>query len=306
MRSVAVLPTMFTLGNLLCGFASVFFASRYQPNAAHEMQSTMTAAVTPLTYAALMIFIGMILDGLDGRIARMTRSTSELGEQLDSMADMVTFGVAPAFLAVQLIGVQTPFVGDVKLDGYFDRIALVVAAIYVACAGLRLARFNIETKSGEESDHLNFSGLPSPGAAGTVAGIAWLHQHFLAGQPAEHWSVKTAGFVMIPLTLLVAIAMFSRMKYPHVLNRYVRRRAKFEYVAWSVVIILLLVVHPQASIAGAFTIYALSAPAVALWRWLNPNNPSHPQSSVSGQVALVTDQSSDSEADDPARRDAAG
>jgi CDP-diacylglycerol--serine O-phosphatidyltransferase len=260
----------------------------------------MTGNWTPLTYAALMIFIGMILDGLDGRIARLTRSTSELGEQLDSMADMVTFGVAPAFLAVQLIGVQTPFVGDAKFDGYFDRIAFVAAAIYVACAGLRLARFNIESKGGDASDHMSFSGLPSPGAAGTVAGIAWLHQHFLAGQPAEHWSVQFAGFAMLPLTLLVAVGMISRMKYPHVLNRYVRRRAKFEYVAWSVVIILLLVVHPQASVAGAFTIYALSAPATAVWRWFKP---SQKPATVAAGPTMDEEQNASEET---LRRDAAG
>ena len=81
----------------------------------------------------------MVLDGLDGRIARLTRSTSELGEQLDSMADMVTFGVAPAFLAIQLIGVATPFI-SVRSDQLFDRFVVVVACIYVACAALRLER----------------------------------------------------------------------------------------------------------------------------------------------------------------------
>src|SRR5690606_12393377 len=114
------------------------------------------------------IFLGMLLDGLDGRVARMTRSTSELGEQLDSMADMVTFGVAPAFLAVQLVGVVSPLS---LAEDMFDRFAMVVAFIYVACAALRLARFNIETKSDNVVDHLSFSGLPSPGAAGTVASM---------------------------------------------------------------------------------------------------------------------------------------
>ena len=119
-----------------------------------------------MTFAALWIFLGLILDGLDGRIARMTRSESELGEQLDSMADMVTFGVAPAFICVQLAGIGTPFFG--MSDTLYDRLGLVIAGIYVACAGLRLARFNIDPG---DDDHRSFKGLPSPGAGGTVASL---------------------------------------------------------------------------------------------------------------------------------------
>src|SRR5690606_15347871 len=98
-RSIALLPTLCTLGSALCGFLAVFFASR-------APDTVMLWNWTPLTFAAVFIFLGMVLDALDGRLARMTRSTSSFGEQLDSMADMVTFGVAPAFLAVQLIGLE--------------------------------------------------------------------------------------------------------------------------------------------------------------------------------------------------------
>ena len=104
-RPIAVLPTMFTLGNLLCGFMAVFVASR-------PIDTPMVFDWTPLTCAALFIFVGQIADALDGRVARLTRSTSDLGEQLDSMADMVTFGVAPARklfdLFSQLDGVTDP------------------------------------------------------------------------------------------------------------------------------------------------------------------------------------------------------
>ncbi len=254
-KTVAVLPTLLTLGNVLSGFMAIVLASR-------TPDTTLPWGWTPLTFAALFIFFGMVLDGLDGRVARLTRSTSELGEQLDSMADMVTFGVAPAFLAVHLVGIQTPFLA--LQEGIFDRMAIVVAFIYVACAALRLARFNIETKSPELDDHLSFSGLPSPGAAGTVASLVLLHQHFVHGSAID-WLVVGAKVTMVVTMLLAAIAMVSRLRYSHVLNRYMPRRAPFPTLVMVVVCLLLLIIYPQGSIAAAFVIYAVSAPFVWLW-----------------------------------------
>ena len=169
-----------------------------------------------------MIFMGMLFDGLDGRIARLTRNTSDLGEQLDSMADMVTFGVAPAFLAVQVTGVHTPFVSATN-DLMFDRFVVVVASIYVACAALRLARFNIEVGSDDHSDHNSFKGLPSPGAAGTVAGMVLLQQHFLVHRPDLHKTLVAVEVGLVAIVLLSALAMVSRLRYMHVINRYVAR-----------------------------------------------------------------------------------
>ena len=260
-RGVAVLPTLFTLGNLLAGCAAIFVASR-------PADTELPFDWTPLTFAAVFIFVGMLFDGLDGRIARLTRSTSDLGGQLDSMADMVTFGVAPAFLAIQLVGVETPFVAEsTRSSEYFDRVALLIGAIYVACAALRLARFNIEDENPEEADHLSFKGLPSPGAAGTVASLILLHEHFLAHYAEPQWLVRAAAVAMIATTLLVALAMVSSFRYVHVMNRYVRNRAAFGAVAKAVIIALLLLVHPQGALAAAFVLYALSAPAASLCRW---------------------------------------
>lgn len=264
-RGLAVLPTMFTLGNLLCGFAAVFFASR-------PLETPMPLGWSPLTIAAGFIFVGMLCDGLDGRIARLVRGTSSLGEQLDSMADMVTFGVAPAFLVVQLVGVETPFVSvSERTDDIFDRVGMIVALIYVACAALRLARFNIEVAGDSLDDHMSFKGLPSPGAAGTVASLVLLHQHFLRhlGEgvaPHESWRLHLSAVVMVAVTLLAALAMVSRLRYVHVLNRYVRGRAKIENIAWVVIVLLLLLVRPQGSLAAAFVAYALSAPLTWLWK----------------------------------------
>lgn len=256
-RTLAVLPTLFTLGNCLCGFLVIFFASR-QPQ-------PLLWDWTPLTVGAIFIFLGMVFDGLDGRLARLAHRTSDLGEQLDSMADMVTFGVAPAFLAVQLvvqlIASETPFLSD-KGDTYFGRVALVIACIYVACAALRLARFNIETGSGDLADHITFEGLPSPGAAGTVASMVLLHEHFLARQ--TDWKANLTSVAMVAIMFLAAAAMVSRLRYVHLINRYLRERAPAEYIAMIVVVVLLVFIHLQGALALGFTLYALSAPV----RWL--------------------------------------
>lgn len=266
-RGIAVLPTMFTLGNLLCGFASIFFASRPMPPA----DDPLPFGWSPLTMAAVFVFLGLAMDGLDGRIARLTHSISDLGAQLDSMADMVTFGVAPAFMVVQLIGVRAPFVSELSPGGniLFDRLAVVSACIYVVCVALRLARYNIETPPADEAERGLFKGLPSPGAAGTVASLILLHQHFLAHRSADHMFIRAAAVGMVFICLLTALAMVSQFRYVHIMNRYVRGRAPFGTVAKAVIIGLLLVVWIQGTLAAGFVIYSLSAPTIWVYRWVS-------------------------------------
>ena len=284
-RTLSVLPSMLTLGNLLCGFVAIFIASR-------PADTALPMDWSPLTYAGILIFLGMVFDGLDGSVARMTHATSSLGEQLDSMADMVTFGVAPAFLAVQVIGVQTPYLAE-HTDLLFDRVVLVIACIYVACTALRLARFNVEVIQPEESDHLSFKGLPSPGAAGTVASLVLLHQHLIDQYIKTHelaenlWMptpARLAGFAMVGIMMLAAFAMVSKLRYLHVVNRYIAgRHAKIGTLAKLVVVLLLLAVYPRQALAAGFCLYALSAPTAWLWQRVfkrNKNNP--PAENVTG------------------------
>ncbi|MEX2671217.1 MAG: phosphatidylcholine/phosphatidylserine synthase [Phycisphaeraceae bacterium] len=257
---IRVLPSAFTLANLLCGFAAIFYASR-MPGVDRLFPDT-----TPLTLAASLIFLGMLFDALDGRVARMTRQTSELGEQLDSMADMVTFGVAPAFLVIQMAGIGAPFFGLEGFDTFFDRGVLVIAATYVACCALRLARFNIEINLPGEADHLSFKGLPSPAAAGTVGALVLVHESLLVGMSLEFLDLAKAAVVaMLAIVLLTAIAMVSTMRYTHLLNRYVRGRAPFAYLATAVILMVPLLVFPQMTLAIAFTVYALSTPSSLLY-----------------------------------------
>ncbi|MDH3583938.1 MAG: phosphatidylcholine/phosphatidylserine synthase [Phycisphaerae bacterium] len=249
-RMIRVLPSVLTLGNLLCGFASIFYASR-NPDTLGFHQSQ-------LPIAAMLIFLGMIFDALDGRMARLTGQTSELGEQLDSMADMVTFGAAPAFLVIQMVGlvgdVGTPFFGSAKADTLFGRAVFVVSGAYVACCALRLARFNIEIDQPEEADHLSFKGLPSPAAAGTVASLVLLHESLLADFP-DVARVTAIGLVLI--SLLAAVAMVSRLRYTHLLNRYLRDRAPFEYLATAVLVLVPLLLKPKIAIAAGFVLYSI-------------------------------------------------
>jgi CDP-diacylglycerol--serine O-phosphatidyltransferase len=271
LKAVAVLPTMFTLGNLLCGFFAIFLASR------DPVTAKLPFAWSPLTCAVVAVFIGMICDALDGRIARLTKQTSALGEQLDSFADMVSFGVAPAFIAIMLVDVHIPFLAEGRQDNLIDRAVLVTGGIYCACAALRLARFNVEVASPAVSDHMSFKGLPSPGAAGAVASVVLLHEHFLAPLMRDHitvgldlqeesWPLWLSKIGMIVVMLLVAFAMVSRLRYVHVMNRYFRGKASFNTIVGCVVGALALAIVPlQYVIAGALVAYALSAPLAWLW-----------------------------------------
>ena len=250
-RTVSLLPALFTLGNLLCGFGAIFLASR-------PPETQMLFDWSPLTVASVFVFVGMVFDGLDGRIARLTRNTSDLGEQLDSMADMVCFGVAPAFILVQLVDVGAPFLSQTQ-DHYYGRLGLIVAGIYVSCAGLRLARFNVELNQADDVDdqddepHDWFRGLPTPGAAGTLASLALLHQHFLVAEWGRQWIVLGASVLMLSVAAVVALAMVSTIRYVHVLNRYVRNQAPFEMIVKIVILALLLAIYPQGALAVGWT-----------------------------------------------------
>jgi CDP-diacylglycerol--serine O-phosphatidyltransferase len=270
-RMIATLPTMLTLGNLLCGFAAIFYASR-SPDVQH-----MLPQFTPLMIAAGFIFIGMVFDALDGRVARMTHQTSDLGEQLDSMADMVCCGVAPAFLVIHLIGIGTPFFGAAAVDTLFDRLVLVVGGLYVACCGLRLARFNAEIDLPEEVDHSSFKGMPSPAAAGVVASLVLVHQKLTSeairvadGAPVTAETLKSAADAvaigMVALTLLVAIAMVSNVRYTHFANRFLKGRAPFHMFAMVVILVGLMLIEPTITVAALFVIYAISGPVGLFWK----------------------------------------
>src|SRR5690606_5218988 len=135
------------------------------------------------------------------------------------------------------------------------------------CAALRLARFNAELEAEPSPGHDSFKGLPSPGAAGTVASLALLHEHFLAHlNVASYWLVDAAAIAMVAVMLLVAVAMVSSFPYVQVVSRSVRGRARIGTRAKAVMVARLLVVWPQAAFAGPFVLCALAAPMASAYR----------------------------------------
>jgi CDP-diacylglycerol--serine O-phosphatidyltransferase len=250
------MPTLITLGNLVAGFAAIHYAAK-------PIDSSGPWGWSSLTFAGVLVFLGMFLDAIDGTIARLTRSLSDLGAQLDSLADLVTFGVAPAFMMLRIVshhlGERT-ILGP-EADDAFARAMWGVAAVYVCCTALRLARFNVETPAAAVEDHLVFRGLPSPGAAGAVASLIILHQHRLAltDDPSLLLARWTA-FGMPVVTLLCAFAMVSSIPYVHFVNRYVRGSRSFAYVARLVIPLLFAIWFLQEVLAIAFTSYAIYSP----------------------------------------------
>jgi CDP-diacylglycerol--serine O-phosphatidyltransferase len=264
---VKVLPTAMTLANLVCGFAAIFYSAR-----AGETGGPTPFGWHPLTVAGVLVFLGMAFDAVDGSLARLTRSTSDLGAQLDSLADVVTFGVAPAFMTLRLVSVYYG-PGEIILGpdsgNLYARLCWSVAAIYICCTALRLARFNVETASADEDDHLWFKGLPSPGAGGTVASLTLLHQHLVlvTWKDALPAGFGSASALVIPAaTLLCAFAMVSRVRYPHFVNRYLKGRKSVPAVAIGLMIVATAVWWFHEALAIAMTAYALSGPATALVR----------------------------------------
>lgn len=269
---MSAVPTLLTLGNLIAGFAAIHFAAR--PPGAPGLPWEWTG----LTFAGVLIFTGLLFDGMDGSVARLTRSSSSLGAQLDSLADMITFGVAPAFMAVRLVIYNLERVGEgewligPEADGVLGKIVWGVAAAYVCSAALRLARFNVESGLTGLNERLLFRGLPSPGAAGAVASLVLLHQHLLVPKsplPDVPIGLVQWSTLIVPLVMLLcAIGMVSSIPYVHLGNRYLRRPKSFAYIARIVIVLALSVWWLQETFAVAFTLYAMSGPAGLGWKRL--------------------------------------
>jgi CDP-diacylglycerol--serine O-phosphatidyltransferase len=256
---VSVIPTLCTLGNLIAGFAAIHYAAK-------DPDVRLLWGWTPLTFAGALVFLGMFLDAVDGSLARLTRSSSEIGAQLDSLADVLTFGVAPAFMTIRLVSIHLADAGWIigpEADNVFGKIIWSAAAVYVCCAALRLARFNVEMDNNPINDHSLFRGLPSPGAAGCVTSLVILHQHYLVikfGGDVPAAFVKGAALGIPLVMLLCALGMVSAIPYIHFANRYFRGPKNFAYIVRLVVILALCIWLFQETLAVGFTVYALSGP----------------------------------------------
>lgn len=187
-RSLSIVPSLFTIGNIFCGYYSIISTLRGNWD-----------------YAAVLIGIGYILDGLDGRIARMTKTTSEFGIQLDSIADIVTFGVAPGILAFNWGFGSIEGIGG-SVAKHVHQLGSVASFAFVVCGALRLARFNLQAKKPAETvSKRYFVGLPIPAGAGMIAAVV----HFFKTPTL----LIGSALLWALLLLLVSFLMISTVRY---------------------------------------------------------------------------------------------
>lgn len=262
-RAISIGPALVTLGNLLFGFAAIHFCAREYTIAHPVLQEWLP---TNLALACYLIFAAMICDALDGRLARLSRTTSDFGGQLDSLADIVSFGVAPAFIAIRLVmevlenSTQTLSPVSPAGETIFGRFCWMAAGAFLACAALRLARFNVENIH-DESAHMGFRGLPAPGAAGALISVVLLNKEVTEISPSlarhsDFFAAAAVPFVAIMLGLL----MVSRVPYIHVMNRYLRGKKPFWMLVASIFVVLAFFFRPKLVLAVALCGFAASGP----------------------------------------------
>lgn len=250
-KPVAILPTLCTLGNTFCGFLAIAKVA--------DALLDPSAFVSHILFAAWMIFLAMFFDALDGRIARLTNQASDFGAQLDSLTDLITFGVAPAFLVKVVFDYELTAAGH----PYQKKFTLLLSVIYVICATLRLARFTLETDVGEEA-HEKFYGLPSPAAAGVVASTAFLV--FERESPLASVSPETRLLIIkayLGLLPLLGLMMVSRIEYVHLVSRWGRGRRPFIHLVAIVVILLAAFMYHEVMFFLCFGGYAVAGPLMS-------------------------------------------
>jgi CDP-diacylglycerol--serine O-phosphatidyltransferase len=270
LKNVPVLPSLVTLGNVFFGFLAI---AKVADALSYSTPGAPFAGVVDLFHlASVLIFVAMVFDALDGRIARMTGQTTPFGAQLDSMADMVTFGVAPAFLGKVLVDWHAQADRNSLLPQH-PKIYYVAAAIYVLCAALRLARFNVETGPQEE-DHREFRGLPSPAAAAVVASlVAFFCTKDEPPQVLGRMLLDADQFDLIvvampPLLVALGLLMVSRVPYPHAVHAIVKQRHSFPFLAGLVVLIGIAAVEWQLALVVVTVGYVLWGIALGVYRLL--------------------------------------
>lgn len=268
LRTIAMLPTLLTLGNLCFGFAAVYACSRDMMDLGAGIPASQNVtlqrpflekhAPSFLSIGCWLILAAMLCDALDGRVARKTGQASKFGEQLDSLADMVSFGVAPAMMMVALLHREMQQWGYRPLYfEHFGQMTLLFGIIYASCAALRLARFNVEATL-DEAAHLGFKGLPSPGAALAVISVVFLHDHL---DVEKDWQQTTAVLAkMLPFcTLFLALLMVSRLPYTHAVSWLLKRRP-FEHVILVLLALPLAWIYTEQAMVAVAWFFALSGP----------------------------------------------
>ncbi|MBI3531658.1 MAG: CDP-diacylglycerol--serine O-phosphatidyltransferase [Burkholderiales bacterium] len=226
-KGIYILPNLFTLAALFGGFFAIVMAMNDR-----------------FDLAAIGVFCAMVLDSLDGRVARMTNTQSAFGEQMDSLSDMVSFGAAPALISYEW-----------ALKG-LGRWGWVAAFVYCACAALRLARFNVNTTV---VDKRYFQGLPSPAAAALVTGFIWIMTELGVAGPTVAWP-------MFVLALYAGLTMVSNVPFYSFKDIQMKKSVPFAVIVLIALGIAVINIHPPVVLFGVFVVYGLSGYAVYGWR----------------------------------------
>jgi len=229
-KGIYLLPNLLTTGGMFCGFYAIVAGM----NGKFEI-------------AAVAVFIAMILDGLDGRVARMTNTQSEFGAEYDSLADLISFGLAPALVMYQwsLVHMQT-------MGAAWGKVGWMAAFIYVACAALRLARFNTQIGT---VDKRYFVGLPSPAAAAIMVGMVWVFNDLAIQGNA----VQMPAFLM---TLFAGLLMVSNVSFYSFKDLDFKNKVPFLAILVIVLVFALTTIDPPKVLFAVFLAYSLSGPVI--------------------------------------------
>ncbi len=233
-KGIYLLPNLLTTGGLFAGFYSI-----------------VASIDGNFTNAAWAIYAAMLLDGLDGRLARLTNTASEFGKEYDSLADMVSFGLAPAIVVYQW-GVE-------RLAEYgmvWGRLGWLAAFLYVAAAAFRLARFNANVAQ----DRRFFQGLASPAAAAGVASMIWVVNAY------DGFTGLASLVAGAAITAVTGLLMMSRFAYVSFKDINPGKRVRFAQLVLIPLVIIVIAIEPPVTLFGLFALYAASGPAAWLWR----------------------------------------
>jgi len=233
-RGIYLLPNLLTTAALFAGFYAIVAAMNGK-----------------FAQASVAVFIAMILDGLDGRVARLTKTQSEFGAEYDSLSDMVSFGLAPA-----LVMYEWSLSSLVQQSWQWGKLGWLGAFIYVAAAALRLARFNTRASS---TDKRYFQGLPSPAAAAVMVGLVWVCFDSGINGP-------DVAYLALPLTVITGALMVSRVAYYSFKDVDFRNRVPFVAMLIVVLAFVFASIDPPKALFGGFMIYMLSGPLVSVVR----------------------------------------
>lgn len=233
-RGVYLLPNLFTTAALFCGFYAIIAALQNR-----------------FELAAVAVFVAMVLDGLDGRVARLTHTESEFGAQYDSMADLVSFGIAPA-----LIMYEWALGSMASMGPFLSKLGWLAAFFYTVMAALRLARFNVQLGS---TDKRYFIGLPSPSAAAIVTGFVWFGTDLGLTGPQLLWPA-------LVVTVGAGALMFSKILYFSFKQVNLRGRVPFASALLVVLTLVFISIDPPKVLFTGFLLYGLSGPVMYLAR----------------------------------------